>query len=219
MRVRMLVFIFIAALLSRASVHAEQARSWRFDEDRVGQPPRGFTFGRTGGGRAGRWVVRAEKDAPSGGNVLVQEDDDRTDYRFPLAVASEPSLRDLRLSVRCKPVSGRVDQACGLVFRYRDEDNYYLARANAAEGNVRLYFVKDGRRRQLASWSGPVTAGVWHELRAEARGDQLEVDWDGRKVIDARDQTFPAAGRVGLWTKADSITHFDDLTLTPLSAP
>ena len=191
-------------------------RRWSFDADKPDGPPTGFVFGRTGGGGPGRWVVRAEPGAPSGANVLAQTDADRTDYRFPMAVASEPSLKDLRLSVRCKPVSGKVDRACGLVFRYQDENNYYLTRANALEDNVRLYYVKDGRRRQFASWTGKVESGVWHELKVEARGDHFEVFWNGKRVIDAHDATFTSAGRVGVWTKADSITYFDDLSAEPL---
>src|SRR6185503_12479280 len=129
--------------------------------------------------------------------VLAQLDADPTDERYPIAVADAPSLRDLRLSVRCKPISGEIDQAVGLVFRYRDENNYYLTRANSREDNVRLYYVKDGRRQQIASWSGKVAAGEWHDYRVEVRGDHIEVFWDGAKLLDHRDATFPDAGKVG----------------------
>jgi hypothetical protein len=192
------------------------AKSWSFDAEAPDKPPSGFSFGRTGSGAAGRWVVRAEKDAPSGGQVLTQIDTDATDYRFPVAAADAPSLKDLRLSVKCKPVSGAIDQACGLVFRYKDENNYYLTRANALEDNVRIYFVKNGKRREFAGWSGKVTGKAWHELRVDAKGDHFEVYWDGKKVVDAKDETFSDAGRVGVWTKADSVTYFDDLSVAPL---
>jgi hypothetical protein len=191
-------------------------RVWGFDADEVDAPPAGFSFGRTGGGRPGRWVVTADPDAPSKPNVLAQVDADGTDHRFPVAVADEPSLRDVRLSVKCKPVSGRADQACGLSFRYRDENNYYVTRANALENNVRLYHVKDGQRTQLEGWNGPVTSKAWHELRVDARGDHFEVYWDGKRVIDGHDRAFPDAGKVGVWTKADSVTYFDDLAAAPL---
>jgi hypothetical protein len=148
--------------------------------------------------------------------VLAQLDADDTDNRFPVAVANEPSLRDVRVSVRCKMVSGRVDQACGLVARYRDENNYFITRSNALENNIRLYTVQGGQRHQLASWSGTVTPNAWHEYRLEIRGDHLVVFWDGRKVIDHHDSTFTDAGRVGVWTKADSVTYFDDLRAEPL---
>ena len=202
-------------------LHAEEAKPagrklWAFDADRVGEVPSGFSFGKTGSGRVGRWIVQAEKDAPSSPNILAQVDADQTDYRFPVAVASEPILRNVRLSVKCKPVSGEVDQACGLVFRYQDENNYYVTRANALENNVRLYHVLKGDRRQFASWSGPVKTGVWHELKVEARGDHLLVFWDGQKIMDAHDQTFSQAGKIGVWTKADSVTYFDNLAVESL---
>ncbi len=189
--------------------------TWHFDSLPVGQPPAGFAFGRTGGGRVGHWIVQSAPDAPSPPNVLAQVDSDRTDYRFPVAAAPSPTFTDGSVSVRCKPVSGRVDRACGIVFRYRDENNYYLSRANALEDNVRFYYVKNGRRIQLANWSGNVTSGVWHELRVEFQGDHVAVYWDGTKRIDAHDRTFSSPGRVGVWTKADSYTLFDDLTAKP----
>ena len=191
---------------------AASAETWNFDADPVNAPPPGFSFGRTGKGKPGRWVVQAEKDAPSAGNVLAQLDTDTTDYRFPVAVAGEPKFGDVNLSVRCEPVSGRVDQACGLVFRYEDENNYYLTRANALEDNVNLYYVKDGRRRQITGWRGKVTSGAWHQLGVEARGDHFVVSFDGNKVVDTHDSTFSQPGKVGVWTKADSVTYFDDLT-------
>lgn len=193
-----------------------KSKTWNFDSDSTNASPSGFEFKRTGKGSPGRWIVLAEKDAPSSPNVLAQVVTDNTDYRYPIAVANEPSLSDLRLSARCKPVSGRVDQACGLVFRYQDENNYYVTRANALEGNVRLYYVKDGRRNQIASWDGKVVKGIWHEMRIEARGDHLEIYWDGKKVIDAHDTTFRDAGKIGVWTKADSVTYFDDLNVLQL---
>ncbi len=101
------------------------------------------------------------------------------------------------------------------MFRYQDENNYYLSRANALEDNVRFYYVKNGRRIQLANWTGKVTSGVWHELRVDFQADHAEVYWDGTKRIDVHDHTFSGPGRVGVWTKADSYTLFDDLTARP----
>src|SRR5207247_2046445 len=115
---------------------------------------------RTGGGRLGPGTVQPASDAPGPPNVLAQVDSDRTDYRFPVAAARSPSFTDGSVSVKCEPVSGRVDRACGLVFRYQDENNYYLTRANALEDNVRFYYVKNGRRIQLANWTGTDTSRV-----------------------------------------------------------
>jgi hypothetical protein len=194
----------------------DSSRSWSFDQDQVGASPAGFAFGRTGSGALGRWQIRAEPDAPSPPHVLAQLDPDATGFRFPVAVVSDLSLRDLRASVRCKPVSGRVDQACGLVFRYLDENNYYITRANTLESNTRLYHVKGGKRTELASVDGAVQTGKWHELGIEARGEAIKVFWNGTAILDHRDKTFAGAGRVGLWTKADSISYYDDLRVEEL---
>lgn len=225
--------VMVALLVTVTAAQAEDAgaakKVWNFDADTVDAPPAGFVFGRTGSGRPSRWIVRSEAAAPSGANVLAQVDTDDTDYRFPVAVIDDSSRRDLRLSVKCKPVSGKVDQACGLVFRYRDENNYYVTRANALEDNVNLYYVKDGRRKQITGWRGitgyltgvlggtkKVSSGAWHDLAIEAKGDHFEVYWDANKVIDAHDSTFAEAGKIGLWTKADSVTYFDNLSVEPL---
>jgi hypothetical protein len=119
--------------------------------------------------------------------------------------------RDVEVRVRFKPVSGKVDQAAGLVVRLRDPDNYYIARANALEDNVRLYKVVDGKRQQSAGVDAKVPAGKWQELGLRVVGDRLTVSLDGKELFSVTDRTFAEAGRVGLWTKADSLTHFDDL--------
>jgi hypothetical protein len=205
----------IAALSSLAE--DQTAKTWTFDADAADEPPAHFSFGRTGKGAPGRWIVRSATDAPSGGQVLAQVDTDSTDYRFPVAVTDGPSLTDVEVSVKCRPVSGEVDEACGLVFRYQDENNYYVTRANALEDNVNLYYVKDGRRKEITGWRGKVTPGSWHELAVEATGDHLQVYWEGSRIIDARDKTFADAGKIGVWTKADSVTYFEDLTAVSLA--
>ncbi len=185
-----------------------------FDADTIDQEPRGLELARTGEGKPGRWIIRAENDAPSGKNVLAQVDTDATDYRFPIAFTG-PELKDLRLSVKCKPASGKLDQACGLVFRLKDPDNYYVVRANALENNVRAYHVVNGKRVQFAGWNGKVKGGVWHDLAIDVVGEHLLVTFNGKQVIDARDRTFSQAGKFGVWTKADSVTYFDDLVAIP----
>ena len=194
---------------------ATAPRSWHFDGT-VGRAPAGFHVGRTGGGAPARWLIRRDPTGAGGSGMLVQDDSDRTDSRFALAVADSPSFGNVRLSVRCRPESGRVDRACGIVWRYQDAGNYYLARANALEDNVNLYYVQNGRRRELRGWSGSVSAGRWHELRADSRGDSIDVYFDAARIISARDERFRAAGLVGLWTKADSRTVFTEFSATPL---
>jgi len=199
-----------------APAKTEGARSWSFDGDTPGEAPRGFSFARTGEGREPRFVIEASGDAPSKPNVLVQRDADPTDFRFPMAVVEGASFTDVDLSVSCKAVSGKVDRACGLVWRYQDADNYYVTRANALEGNVRIYYVKAGKRVQLESWRGEVPTGAWVKLRVEAKGDHFVVSFGGAKILDVKDSTFSGAGKVGVWTKADSVTEFDDLSARPL---
>jgi hypothetical protein len=118
--------------------------------------------------------------------------------------------------VRCKMISGRVDQACGLVLRYRDEKNYLVTRANALEGNIRLYTVRDGDRDQIASHSEKIEANAWYTYAFEAKSEKLRVFWNGKPVLADDDDTFMGSGRVGVWTKADSVTYFDDLKIEPL---
>lgn len=192
-----------------------QERRWNFDRDIAGKPPAGFSSELTGQGSKGAWEVRADPTAPSGPNVLAQTSTDSTDYRFPLAMAQGASYKDLDVRVRFKAVSGKVDQAAGLVFRARDASNYYVVRANALENNYRLYHVANGRRRQIAGTSFPVSANQWHELRVEAVGNRFKCYFDGQLKFEATDETFKDAGSVGLWTKADSVTLFDDLEVYP----
>ena len=190
---------------------------WKFDEDRPGKPPVGFTFARTKNlGKPGKWVVEAQKDAPSAPNVLGQLDTDDTSARFPMAVTAAVFHSDVNVSVKCKAVSGDTDQACGIVFRYVDENNYYITRSNVIEENIRLYHVKNGKRTQLATWDGKVPAKVWNELSVEAKGDNLRVYFNRQKVLEAKDRTFRAGGRAGLWTKADSLVYFDDFNVTSM---
>ncbi len=202
-----------AAVQERAAPVAQtgKAITFNFDAETSGSVPKGFHVGLTGGGAPPQWLVRADDSAPSKPNVVVQTSADPTDYRFPLLVADDVSFRDLELSVRFKAISGTVDQAAGLVFRLKDANNYYVVRANALEDNYRLYHVVAGRRVQFAGANAKVTSGTWHELRVEAVGNKFACYIDGVKKIEATDDTFKDAGKIGVWTKADSVTYFDDL--------
>jgi 3-keto-disaccharide hydrolase len=188
-----------------------QSITYDFDSDSTGTIPAKFHSARTGKGVEGKWVVMADATAPSKPNVVAQTSTDTTDYRFPLLIADEGSFKDFELSVRFKPVSGKVDRAGGLVFRLKDANNYYVVRANAAEDNYRLYHVINGSRRQFAGANLKVTSGEWHELRVECVGNKIICYYDGLKKIEATDDTFKDAGKIGLWTKADSVTYFDDV--------
>jgi hypothetical protein len=181
---------------------AGKTYKWSFDADTAGPLPADFIS------VLGDWQVAADASAPSGPNVLRQLQK-LDDPNFPRVVLKDLVFQDLTVRVRCKPESGDTDQACGLMFRFQDHDNYYITRANPLEENVRLYHVVNGDRQEMASVDLKVAAGQWHTLEVTARGDQLTVSWNGQQVISARDGRFPR-GKVGLWTKADSITAFDD---------
>jgi hypothetical protein len=210
----------VAVWAAGASVRAQTVA---FDEQKAGDPPKGMTCALTGKGRPGEWKVLADGGAPSPPNVLAQTDPDGTGYRFPLCVADGTSATDVEVSVRFKPVSGTGDQAAGLVWRYRDKDNYYIVRANALESNVVLYKVENGKRSDLdPKGSGPfsygrkaqVASGSWGTLRVVAKGPLFEAFLNGEKLFEVEDKTFPGAGKVGVWPKADSVTYFDDLKVT-----
>src|SRR6266446_2346662 len=188
--------------------------AYNFDGDTAGQMPAKFHGAKTGGGAPEKWVVTADPIAPSKPNVIAQTSTDQTDYRFPLLISDEGSFQDLDVSVKFKAVSGNIDRAGGLVFRLNDPNNYYIVRANALENNYRLYHVVNGRRSQFAGANLKVTSGEWHELRVEAVGNKITCYYDGSKKIEATDGTFRDVGKIGLWTKADSVTSFDDLKVT-----
>jgi hypothetical protein len=174
-----------------------------------------FTLWRTGQGGAGEWILVTDPTA-AGGRAIVQVSKDRTDYRFPLAIYKPYSGKDLELSVCFKPVARTVDQAGGIAVRLSTPGDYYIARANALEDNVRFYRVVKGRREQLASANAKVAANQWHTLALKAEGDRFAVSFDGKALLSAQDGTFPDAGKVALWTKADSVTYFDTISIMTL---
>jgi hypothetical protein len=215
-------WIFVLASLTLGA--AARGETVDFEKDPPGATPAGFSSAKTGSGAEPRWRVREDASAPSGTRVLVQESADPTSSRFPLAVNDAASIADGTLAVKFKAISGKVDRAAGIVWRYRDSDNYYLVRANALEGNVVLYKVERGKRSDLDpvdaelfayGKKAPVRSEVWQELRVEVKGDLFRVSLDGAHLFDVRDATFAGPGRIGLWTKADSVTAFDDLSIEP----
>jgi hypothetical protein len=206
-------FVVAAVVCASAVAAAGQSVRVDFEKDAAGKPPTGFSFALTGKGRPGVWIVK--KDDQAHGNVLVQTDADTTDYRFPVAVYDSVTAKDVDLSVQFKAISGRGDQGAGLVWRYRDQDNYYITRCNALEDNCTIYHVVNGRRVAFLNQGVKVASNVWHTLKVEAAAEHFVVTFDGRKVLDAKDATFKDAGKVGLWTKADSVIAFDDFSIAP----
>jgi hypothetical protein len=181
----------------------------------TGPEPPGFTFSRTGNGAAAEWQVVADPTA-TGQKAIAQTSTDTTDYRFPLAVYQPISAKNVDVVVRFRPVAGRIDQAGGIAIRLATPDDYYCVRANALEDNVNFYRVAKGRRSQIKGFDTKVATGQWHTLGLRAEGEHFTVSFDGKTLFTAEDKTFANAGKVALWTKADSVTYFDGISITPL---
>jgi len=200
----------VAGAAAAALATAAHAETVNFDTDPSGAIPAGWMCGSTGGG-APRWAVEADASAPSKPNVLKQSGSGT----FPWCVKQGTAIVDGAVEVKFKPLSGREDQAGGLVWRWKDGDNYYVARANALENNVSLYYTEGGRRRTIKYVDAPVPGNTWHTLRAEFRGTRIRVLLDGKAYIELDDSHIAGPGAVGVWTKADSVTAFDDFSFQP----
>jgi hypothetical protein len=194
--------LVIMATLFSATAAAQTAG---FDNDSTGAAPAGWRAGVTGRGSP-RWTVEADASAPSKPKVLKQSGSGT----FPWCVRPDVSLADGWVEVKFKPLSGREDQAGGVVWRWKDGDNYYVARANALENNVSLYYTANGRRNTLKYVDAPVAGNAWHTLRVEFSGKNIRVIYDGKPAIEMEDAHISGPGAVGVWTKADSVTLFDD---------
>jgi hypothetical protein len=215
-RVAVAVMTALMAGCSGMADHEEPLtpRTIHFDASEAGGLPRDFSTALTGGGGPVSWVVRADASAPEGGFALVQESADDTSYRFPMCIYDNARARDVAVEVKYKAISGNVDQAGGIVLRYRPE-NYYIARANSLEDNVDLFKTVKGKRSLVQEVGAKVTAGEWHTLRFQAKGRHLTVSFDGKPMIETDDDTFAEPGKVGLWTKADSVSAFADFSIEP----
>ena len=199
----------VASLLMMASLPVV-AETITFDQDAIGSPPNGWMAGVTGRGTP-KWTIEADPTAPTAPNVLKQSGTGT----FPWCVKNGTALTDGMVEVKFKPISGEEDQAGGLVWRWKDGDNYYVARANALENNVSLYYTAGGRRNTIKYVSAPVARNVWHRLRVEFGGKRIAVALDGKTYIDLEDEHIAGPGAVGVWTKADSVTAFDDFAYGP----
>jgi len=178
-----------------------------FDQDVPGALPACWRAGVTGRGSP-KWAVETDATAPSKPNVLKQSGSGT----FPWCVRTDASLPNGYVEVKFKPISGSEDQAGGLVWRFKDGDNYYVARANALENNVSLYYTQNGRRNTLKYVNAPVSRNTWHALRVEFSGKRIGVILDGKRYIEMEDDHIAGSGAVGVWTKADSVTLFDDFS-------
>jgi len=190
----------------------EEKTVFNFDAEKGGNLPAGWSSQKTGKGGLGKWLVLTDSTAPSLPNVLAQTSKKNFGYHFNLAVAEQTNFSDLEIELKFKPVDGQEDQGGGPVWRYQDADNYYICRANPLESNFRVYKVVDGNRRQLQSSTVKIPKGKWHTLKVKNVGNHIQCWYDGKLYLDVTDGTFKS-GKVGLWTKADAVTYFDDFEI------
>lgn len=219
MRALLLATVALASVVGAAcgsSGTAAPVRTATYTFDAADTLPAGLEIGGSAEGGPARWQVLDDPEAPTPGRVLEQSDGRGENPRYCVLLSDAPVASDVRVSVRCRPLTGRLDRSAGLVFRAADDRSYYVVRANLLENDVRLYRCIDGVRQDIDAWSQRLQRDRWHELAVEMRGDRITVRWNGEVVIEAQDATFAGPGRCGIWTKADSVTRFDDLVIESL---
>jgi hypothetical protein len=193
---------------------AQEARTWNFDTDKVGEAPDGWLIRSTHPGPAhATWQVTADPTAPSKPNVFTITKTQNKGSTFNLAIRSDARMKDVEVGVRIRPNSGKEDQGGGLIWRCKDESNYYICRANPLESNFRVYKVVDGKRIQLQSTKVKMQTGKWYTIKAIMVGNQITCSLDGGNILEATDDAIQDAGMIGLWSKADAASSFDDFTL------
>ena len=198
------LFTIIVTSITTALAAAETVN---FDDMKVGTVPPSWTATQTGSGTA-KWSVEKDNSAPSKPNVLKQSGQ----ATFPVCFKNDTNIKDGFVEVKFKPIAGKEDQAGGVIWRLQDANNYYIARANALESNVTIYHTIKGKRTEKKRTNVKVSSGTWHTLRVDFSGNHFTVTFDGKKALEWEDDTFQNAGKVGVWTKADSVTEFDDFT-------
>jgi hypothetical protein len=198
------LFTIVVTTMATALAAAETVN---FDDMRAGAPPQGWTPMQTGSGTA-KWAVEKDNSAATKPNVLKQSGQ----ATFPVCFKNDTNIKDGFVEVKFKAIAGKEDQAGGVIWRLQDGNNYYIARANALENNVTIYHTIKGKRTEKRRTNVKVASGQWHTLRVDFKGNHFTVSFDGKKAIEWNDETFKEAGKVGVWTKADSVTEFDDFT-------
>ena len=189
---------------------------WNFDSDNNGKIPNDFSNQLTGKGGLGKWEVIKDDTAPSISNVIAQTSQEYFGYHFSMVINEKEIYDDFKLIVKLKGAKGREDRGGGPVWRYQDNNNYNIARANPLENNYRVYKVVNGNRIQMDSARLKVTSGEWHTIKIITRKDHIQCFYDGQPYLEVEDNTFQKGGKIGLWTKADAVTYFDDLEVRPI---
>jgi hypothetical protein len=203
------IVVLVGAALTAAD---DKAPTKTFAKGDLGKVPAGWKADKTGDGEGSVWKVVADETAPSKSGYALAQTAEGPNALFNLCVLDDTKFKDVEASVEFKAVKGKLDQGGGIVWRYQDANNYYLARMNPLEDNFRVYKVIDGKRTQFENFEIKVPAGEWHTLKIKQEGEHIECFLDGKKCLDHKDDSITKAGKVGLWTKADAHTHFDNFT-------
>jgi hypothetical protein len=210
--------VAILALAGTTLWAADKVRSIHFGKDDVGKVPAGWKAEKTGKGEGSVWKVVQDDTAPSKTGLALAQTAESPGNVFNICVVDDIKYKDVELSVSFKAVRGKKDQGGGFVWRYQDNNNYYICRMNPLEDNYRVYKVVKGVRTQLGQEGTKedlkVPVGEWHQLKVTMVGDRVQCYLDGNKVLDVKDSTYKEAGKVGLWSKADAQTHFDEFKVS-----
>ncbi len=204
-------FPILLVLASGTLAADDKAFTPHLTKDDLGKLPAGWTATQTGKGEGSVWKVVADDTAPSKSGLALAQTAEGPNAFFNLCVARDTNFKDVEISVAFKAVKGEKDQGGGVVWRYQDADNYYIARMNPLEDNFRVYKVTDGKRaKEFQDAEVKIPAGEWHTLKVTMSGEMIECFLDGKKYLDVKDDSITKAGKVGLWTKADAQTRFDN---------
>jgi hypothetical protein len=205
------VAVIIALAATTVCAEEGKLRAFKFSKDDVGKVPTGWKAEKTGKGEGSVWKVVEDDTAPSKGGYVLAQTAQSPGGLFNICVAEDTNYKDVDLSVSFKAIAGDSDQGGGFVWRYKDHNNYYICRMNPLEDNYRVYHVVAGRRIQIGGKEGiKAKTGEWHKLRVEVDGNKMAGFLDGEQIWEVKDDTFKEAGKVGLWSKADAQTHFDE---------
>lgn len=204
-------------------IHSD-ARILTFDNESIGELPVSFTPALTGGGGAVHWEIESQQVNGAENKLVTQLSKDKTNARYPLLVHQDFIATDVDVALDFKTLSGKVDASGGIVFRYLDSKNYYVVRANSLEGNVVAYKTINGKRTNIGvrgksrayGVNVPVMHQRWQTLRVIAKGAIFGIYLDDKKIFEVENDALTQPGNVGMWTKADAVTQFDNLTFRSL---
>lgn len=192
-----------------------EAMRWNFEDAKVGELPKNWSAAKTGQGDGSVWKVTEDTSAPAGSKVLTQTSSAGPNAFFNLCVADKSKFGDVDLSVSIKALSGKIDQGGGLVWRYQDAGNYYIARLNPLEGDFRLFKVINGKRTQIGpTIEAEEPTGKWHTIRVVHRGAGIQCHLSGKLRIEQQDDSIKEPGKIGFWSKADAVSSFDDVAVS-----